>query len=160
MILNYTRNKHAAAIDLEDGSVLARATVDDTFFSASVEVVVSVPELEIVSAKGGIARSFCGECREAHRLLEKAVGLRVGPGIIKTVNGLIGGSAGCPRLADLVLECVDQVIMRFTVEPLGEIVSKKGEELIRGHREFVRRNPRLIGSCIAFTEGSPLLKGV
>ncbi|MEW6034874.1 MAG: DUF2889 domain-containing protein [Chloroflexota bacterium] len=160
MVLTYTRNKHASAMDLEDGSVMARARLDDTFFSAAVEMVFNVPDLEVVLAKGEVTRSFPGECQKAPALLEKAVGLRVGPGIIKAVNELVGGPQGCPRLADLVLECCDQVIMRFTVGPLREILSHEGKELVEAHRAFLRKNPRLVGSCIAFAQSSPIVKGL
>jgi len=160
MILSYSRNKHASTIDLEDGSVLVRASVEDTFFAAAVEMEVKLPDLEIVSIKGEIKRAFNDECQQAVALLQKAVGLRIGTGIIKAVNGLIGGPGGCPRLADLILECCDEIILRFTVGPLKEILSKSGQEQIEAHKEFVKQSPRLVGSCIAFAKGSPLMQGI
>jgi len=160
MILDYTRNKYASATDLEDGSVLIQTRVEDTFFAAAVEMVVKVPLLEITSIKGKILRAFNDECQEAVPLLQRAVGVQIGTGLIKTVNGLIGTSGGCPRMADLVLECCDEVILRFTVDPLRQIVSRSPEELVEAHRMFVQGNPRIIGSCVAWTKGSPLLEGI
>jgi len=159
-VLVYTRCKHAQAVDLEDGSVLTRAIIEDTYVSAQVQVVFQVPDMEIVSVKGDISRSFHDQCHGAVSRLEQVKGLFVGPGIIKSVNGLVGGPSGCPRLADLVLECCDQVIMRFTLGPLSEIVSNKGEDLIQAHREFLRKNPRMVGSCIAFAKDGPLARGL
>ena len=167
MVLSYARNKYATAIDLEDGSLLVRAAVEDTFFSGAVEMEVKVPDLEIGSIKGEIKRAFNEECQQAIPLLEKAVGLRVGTGVIRAVNDLIGGSSGCPRLADLILECVDEVVLRFTYPSvrerqsrIREIDSKSWQERIDLHKEAVRQNPRLVGSCIAFAEGSSLLEGL
>ena len=160
MILDYVRNKHTSTIDLEDSSILARSTVEDILFAATVEMVIKLPDLEIASASGAIKRSFSEECREAIPLLEKVEGLRVGPGIIKAVERLVGGSDGCPRMADLILECCNGVILRFTADPLREILSKGGQKQIAAYKEFVKRNPRLIGGCIAFVEGSPLREGL
>ena len=158
MPLDYTRNKHASTIDLDSGDVLVRAVIEDTFFGAATEMTVSVPDLEITSIKGEISRSFHQECQEAIPLLQKAVGIRIGTGLIKAVNSLVGGRTGCPKMADLILECCDQVILRFTLPHLRENSSKTGQEWIEAQREMVRQNPRLIGSCIVFAEGSPLLK--
>ncbi|MHB8157346.1 MAG: DUF2889 domain-containing protein [Desulfocucumaceae bacterium] len=160
MILAYVRNKHGTAVDQPDGSILACASVEETAFAARVELLVTVPGLEIVSVDFTVGRCFVEGCREAAPLVEKAVGLRVGPGIIKLVNGTVGGAGGCPRMADLLLECCEQVILRFTVEPLKFILEKKDQEMVEAFKLFLSQNPRLANSCIAFAEGSPLREGV
>ena len=160
MVRVYTRSKYATTTDLDDGSVLVRATLDDTFFAGEVEMEVKVPDLEIVSIRGEIRRAFNEECQEAIPLLQEAVGLWIGSGINKTVSDLIGSSEGCPMLADLILECIDQVVLRFTLPSLKLALARSEEELMEGSREMIRQNPRLLGSCIAFAEGSPLIKGL
>ena len=160
MTLSYTRNKYASTTDLEDGSLLVRAIMQDTFFSGTVELKVSVPELNVTSIDGRIERAFDNGCQEAVPLLQKIVGLNIGTGIIKAVNGLVGGSGGCPKLADLVLECVDEVVLRFTLPSVRERQKKSEQERLEATKEMVRQNPRLIGSCIAFAKDSPLLKGL
>lgn len=160
MILSYVRNKHATAVDRPDGSILARAAVEETFFSAWVEMVATVPGLEIASVEAAIGRCFLDRCRDPVPLVKKAAGLRVGPGIIKLVTSEVGGSGGCPRLADLVLECCEQVILRFTVGPLKLILGRQGQEMVEAYKLFLAQNPRLVNSCIAFAEGSPLREGV
>lgn len=159
MPLVYLRNKHASTTVLKEGSLFLRAVLDDTYFSGSVEVVIAVPDLEIVSVHGNIDRCFNASCIEAIPLLQKAVGLRIGPGLIKSVTGLIGGSKGCPRMADLILECCDQVVLHFTLQQMKKSQLYGSEEdLAKAGREMIKQNPGLIGSCIAFAEGSPLLE--
>ena len=160
MVLSYTRNKYATTTDLEDGSLLVRAALEDAFFAGTVEMEVSVPELDIISIRGKIERAFNSECQEAVSLLQKAVGLHIGTGIIKVVNGLIGSPSGCPMLADLILECTDEVVLRFTLPSIRERQSKNEQEQIEAYGGLIRQNPRLIGSCIAFAKDSPLLKGL
>ena len=159
MALDYIRNKHASTIELDGESILARTTIEDTFFAAIVEMIVQLPDLEVASIKGEIKRALHHkECQGAIPLLQGVVGLRVGPGIIKAVNSLIGGTKGCPKMADLVLECCDEVILRFTLDPLKRLQAMTGDEWEEGMKEFLQQNPRLMGSCIAFSEESPLRK--
>ncbi len=161
MVLFYSRNKHASVTDREDGSLLVKAQVEETCFAAQVEMIVSLPDLEITSVKAKVSRMMCEQCAEALPLVNKVAGLKVGPGIIKIINGLVGGSKGCPRLAELLLECCDQPILRFTVGPIAEVLAMPTEEeQMEGHREFLRRNPRLADNCVAFAEGSLIREGV
>ena len=160
MPLSYTRNKHASTIDLDNGDVLVRAAIEDTFFAAAIEMTVSVPDLEITSIKGEISRSFHQECQEAIPLLQKVVGVRIGTGLIKAVNSLVGGRTGCPKMADLILECCDQVILRFTLPNIKEFSFKTPEEYSKVQRERLSQNPRLIGSCIVYAKGGPVLKAI
>ena len=160
MYLSYARNKHASVQEQPDGSIMARAIVEEDFFAARVEISVSVPGLEIVAINASIDRCFNEECRRVAILTEGIAGLRVGPGIIKLVNQTTGGVGGCPRLADLILECCDQVILRFTLDPLKQILDQQGQEMIDAYKVFLSSNPRLLNSCIAFAEGSPLREGL
>jgi len=159
MAQTYLRNKHASTIVLADGSLLLRVVLNDTYFSSSVEMVIAVPDLEIVSVKGEIHRCFNERCSEAIPLLQQAVGLRIGPGLIKSVTGLIGGSSGCPKMADLILESCDQVVLYFTLQQMNKARTYGSEQdLAIAGRDMLRQNPGLIGSCIAFAEGSPLME--
>ncbi|MDY6911103.1 MAG: DUF2889 domain-containing protein [Chloroflexota bacterium] len=158
MALEYIRNKHASTIELDGESILARTNIEDTFFAATIEMTVQLPDLEVISITGEIKRAFHEECQGAVPLLQEAIGLRVGPGIPKAVNSLIGGKKGCPKMADLVLECCDEVILRFTLDPLKRLQAMSEDEWEEGMKEFMQQNPRLMGSCIAFSEESPLRK--
>ncbi len=160
MVLNYIRNKYATTTDLEDGSLLVRASLEDNFFAGTVEMEVKVPDLAIASINGEIRRAFNEECQEAIPLLQEAVGLAIGSGTNKTISDLVGGSDGCPKLADLILECIDEVGLRFTLPTIRETQSGGEQERISGTREMVRQNPGLLGSCIAFAKDSPLLDGL
>ena len=153
MVQTYLRNKHTSTTVLEDGSLFLRVVLNDTYFSSSVEMVIAVPDLEIISVKGEIDRCFNERCAEAIPLLQQAVGLRIGPGLIKSVTGLIGGSKGCPKMADLVLECCDQVVLHFTLQQMKKArLHGSEQDLAMAGREMLRQNPGLIGSCIAFSE--------
>ncbi len=152
MLLSYTRNKHTTVKDINREEVLVSSVVEDTFFSAEVEMVIKKAGLKIISVDGKIRRSFNEECQAAVPLLQKIVGLHIGSGIIKTVMDLIGGANGCQRLTDLVLECCDNVILRFTVDQLGIVLSRIDRVPYTNNKAFLKVNPRLKNSCIIFAE--------
>jgi len=160
LILDYTRCKHASIAELEESSLLVRVAVEDTFYAAEVEMVVGLPALEVTSIKGKVKRAFSDKCQQAVPLLNEVVGMRVGSGIIKAVNDLVGGPSGCPRLADLILEGFNDVILRYTMPPLREIVPLAGQAQLEAYQVYLRKSPRLVGSCIAFAEGSPYREGL
>ena len=152
MILSYTKNKHTTVQDLNSGEVLVRSILEDTYFSFEVEMVVKKAGLKIVSVDGKIKRSFNDECKEALPLLQKVVGLHIGSGITKTVSDLVGGVKGCPKLADLILECCDDIILRFTVDQLDMVLSRVDRVPDAANKAFLKANPRLKNSCIIFAE--------
>lgn len=157
-ILNYTRNIHAGAENLDNGNAMARVRVDDTFMSAEMEMEIKLPDLRIESIQGRIIRSFAKECRDNADVLQRAVGMRVGPGVTKLVKETIGGSTGCNVFADMILEGCNAVIMEFTVGEIDkQLASSDDEGYERVLKDMLENNPR-VASCIAFTEGNDLRK--
>lgn len=160
MILSFMRNKVVDVDPTQDGSLDLRWRVTDTWLEASLELKVGVPDLEIQEIQGRILRAPHPECLRALDLLPKVLGVRVGPGLRKIVDGLLGGATGCPELAEGVLEACNGVILHFTVPQLK--ATERGSEGERKERfqEMLRFNPRLVGSCVAFAQDSPLMEGL
>ena len=159
MVLRYTRNKHASVLPLDDEKLRVINRLDDAYFAAQVEIEVTVPGLEITAARAGFERCFNDECKEADALLDKAVGLRVGSGLTKLIDSLIGGKQGCPVIANLLFEACDAVILSFTAQQMAMADGLDEEQREDGLLQMVQMNPRLLNSCIAFDENGPLLKG-
>ncbi len=159
MTLCFTRNKHVAVLPLGDDRYRVTNRLEDTHFAAEVEIEVKVPDLEVASAKGSLSRFFNEECRGADSLPEKAVGLRVGSGLTKAIESLMGDSQGCRIMADLVFEACDAVVLAFTAQQMALADSLSEEDRVEGLLQMVQMNPRLLNSCIAFDENGPLLKG-
>ena len=155
-ILCYTKNIHAGSEMLESGNTLARVRVDDTFLSAEMEMEVKLPDLKIESIKGRIIRSFAEECKDNAEVLQRAVGMRVGPGITRMVKETIGGSNGCNAFADMILEGCNAVIMGFTVDELDKQLAADNDEAFGDVLKYMLENNPRIASCIAFAEGNEL----
>jgi hypothetical protein len=157
-MLVYSRNKLCTIEDMENGSLLVKVTSNDTWLSLSVEMTVKAPDLEITDIKGQFDRSFYDKCKDTLPVLQEAVGIRIGPGLIKNVNALVGSKIGCRRMADMILDGCDQVINRFTFTTLRQMQNIKEEDRAAAQREFLKMNPQLIGSCIAYAKDSPFVR--
>jgi hypothetical protein len=158
MTLCYSRTKHASVRHLDENRLLAANFMDDGNFSGNVEVEVTLPDLEITAARGKIEGCFSAACSESESLPEKIVGLRVGSGLTKLLETLVGGPQGCPLMEALLFEACDAVILSFTAQQMGMADGLDEEQRREGLLQMVQMNPRLINSCIAFDPNGPLLK--
>ena len=95
MVLCYTRNKHVSVVSLAEDRLRVNNRLEDTHYAAEVEIEVTVPDLEVVSVHGAVERSFNEDCENAIPLLQKALGLRVGSGLTKLIDSLVGETQGC-----------------------------------------------------------------
>jgi hypothetical protein len=93
-------------------------------------------------------------------LIKKAEGVRIGGGLRKIVKGLFGGEKGCVLLEQAVLECSNAVILNFTRPGVQMLEGLKDEEKVSLTREMLKTNPRLIRSCVAFQDDSPIMQGL
>ncbi len=161
MTLNFLRNKVVEVEPRTDGCLSVFWRLFDDLLKAEVELTVQPPELEILEAKATLNRFLPKGGKKAAKLIEKIEGVSIGPGLRKIVQGLIGGPDGCPLLADAILECSNAVILHYTrpgIE-IGEGFTDP-EEKMAGLRAMLKTNPRLVRSCIAFQDDSPIMKGL
>jgi hypothetical protein len=158
-MLVYSRNKLTTVEDLADGSLKVRVISNDTWFSLSLEMTIRLPDMEIAEIKGEISRSPYTKCAETVSVLQEAVGVRISTGLIKNINAFIANQKGCRRMADMILEGCDQVVNRFTSSSMRQLENIKAEDRATAQKEFLKMNPQLIGSCIAYAKDSPLVRG-
>jgi hypothetical protein len=152
----FCRNKHVGTENVPEGLKI-RTVVEETFFSAEVELMVHLPGLEIAAVKGQIRRAVTPSCWKALPLLQKVVGERVSEGLTKRVDDLIGRADGCTHMTNLVLESCHAAALGFRQQKMAEFEAQ-GLSHEEFYREWVRTRPKeLLNSCVAFAEGSPLL---
>ena len=160
MTIRFLRNKVVEVSPQTDGSLAVSWRQTDDLLKAEVNIKVQLPDLEIVEATAELGRLVPQAWRDASELIKKVEGVRIGAGLRKIVQGLLGGPKGCPVLAHAILECSNAVILHFTrpVIQVGE--SFEGEEKLANLREMVKNNPRLVRSCVAFQDDSPIMQGL
>jgi hypothetical protein len=158
MTLAFARNKVVEVEPLADGILSISWRLVDSLTEAEIRMKVRLPDLEITEARARLLRSPHPECTSAPDSIQRVVGVRVGPGLRKIVDGLMGGAAGCAELIEGVLECANAAILHFTVPQIQANAKGSEEERRRRYQDMLRFNPRLVGSCIAFADDSPLRK--
>jgi len=162
MVLRFLRNKVVEVEPLPDGQLLVTWKLADDLLEAEMRLKVQPPDLEITEAEASISRCPHQECAMAPDLIENVEGVRIGLGLRKIVRGLLEGPEGCSILSAGVLECCNAVILHFTRPGIQarDGVRLTEEEQIAGSRENLKNNPRLVRSCIAFADDSPIMQGL
>ncbi|MBW2061063.1 MAG: DUF2889 domain-containing protein [Deltaproteobacteria bacterium] len=162
MVLRFLREKVVEVEPLADGELAVTWKLADDLLEAEIQMKVLPPDLEITEAQARIIRAPHAACASVPDLIEKVEGVRIGPGLRKIVKGLIDGPDGCSTLTAGVLECCNAVILHFTrpgIQAGDGLVLTEEEQIARG-RENLKRNPRLVRSCIAFADDSPIMQGL
>ena len=160
MTLTFMRNKVVEVESLSEGMLSVSWRLVDSLTEAEIRLKFQLPDLEIKEAEARLERFPHPECSEAPKLIQKVVGVRVGPGLRKIVQGVMGGSAGCAELTEGVLECCNAVILHFTVPQIQANEKGTEEERRMRYQAMLRLNPRLVRSCVAFADDSPLMEGL
>jgi hypothetical protein len=126
-----------------------------------VEILVKLQDLEIIDVKGEIHRTHEKACVGQSDALRKVIGVRVGPGMLKIIKGLVGEETTCGQLAFMIEECCHGVILTFTKETLvSSPRPREKEEALAFYREMIKDNIRLYNRCAAFAPGSSMVEGI
>jgi hypothetical protein len=160
MTLRFLRNKVVEVEPLSDGSLAVSWRLTDEVLKVEVNLRVQPPDLQIVEAKAKLERLPLKHWSSAPELIEKVKGVRVGPGLRKIVAGLLGGPEGCWLLVHAVLEASNAVILHFTRPGIQAGDKLDDEVMMVATRAMLKSNPRLIRSCIAFQDDSPIMQGL
>jgi len=160
MTLTFMRNKVVEVEPLSEGALSVSWRLVDSLTEAEIRLKFQAPDLEIKEAEARMERFPHPECSEAPGLIQKVIGIRVGPGLRKIVQGVMGGSCGCAELTEGVLECCNAVILHFTIPQIQANEKGTEEERRMRYQEMLRTNPRLVRSCVAFADDSPLMEGL
>jgi hypothetical protein len=155
-LTSFTRNRCTSVEQIDDQTLRSSCRLQDTLTDAMVEVRVKLPDLEIIHAAGEFRRTDKGECLNTSEALQKVIGVRIGSGMLKIIEGLLAEVTECAELAFMVEECCHAVILSFTKGTLKDI-----PESLRGKKEFyakmLKENTRLYNRCAAFAPGSSIV---
>ena len=160
MTIRFLRNKVVEVEPQPDGSIAVSWRLTDDLLKSEVNIRVQLPDLEIVEAEAKLERLVPEAWSSAPGLIKKIEGVRIGSGLRKIVAGLLGGPQGCPVLVQAVLESANAVILHFTRPGLQTGEQLDDKEKLSFLRDMIKNNPRLIRSCVAFQDDSPIMQGL
>jgi hypothetical protein len=160
MSIRFLRNKVVEVEPQPDGSLAVSWRLTDDLLKADITMTVQPPDLEITEAEAELGRLVPRAWSTAPELIKKIEGVRVGSGLRKIVKGLLEGPRGCPILAQAVLESANAVILHYTRPGLQAGERLADDEKLNFLKNLVRNSPRLVRSCVAFQDDSPIMKGL
>lgn len=159
-ILDFKRSRSTCVELVNDNTMLSICRLQDTLTEAFVEIRVKLPDLEIISANGAFRRSYQKKCQQnIDKSLKKVLGVRIGPGMLKIIKGLMGNETDCKELIFMVEECCHGVILAFTKKSLAGY-SSDDMDAIDYYKDMVKKNIRMYDRCAAFAPGSSLVEGI
>jgi len=159
-MLTFTRTKHVGVERPAKDKAIAHGFLDDYTYSMEIDVEFSLPEYEITTIHGRMKRYTTPECPKADDVLQKAVGMRIGPGLSDAVKKQIG-RAGCRHYATLLLECCRSVVAASIVFARQDLENEglpTDDDAVR--RRMLEMLPDLRNSCLAYSDESPLMKRI
>jgi hypothetical protein len=160
MTIRFLRNKVVEVAPQPDGSLAVSWRLTDDILKADITMTVQPPDLEITEAAADLGRLVPRAWSAAPELIKKIEGVRIGSGLRKIVKGLLEGPQGCPILAQAVLESANAVILHYTRPGLQAGENLGDDEKLNFLKDLVRNSPRLVRSCVAFQDESPIMKGL
>jgi len=155
-LTSFTRNRCTSVEQIDDQTLRSSCRLQDTLTDAMVEIQVKLPDLEIIHAAGEFRRTYREACLNTGDVLQKVVGVRIGSGMLKIIEGLLAEVTQCTELAFMVEECCHAVILSFTKGTLKDIPESPREKK-EFYAKMLRENTRLYNRCAAFAPGSSIV---
>ena len=157
-ILKFSMNRCTTVEAMDESTLKSVCRLNDTFTSASVEILVRLPDLEIINATGRF-RHERHELPDPNDALRKVLGVRIGSGMLKIIKGLMGERENPAQLTTMVEECCHGIILALTKDILSR-APRDEEGKLEFFSNMVRDNIRLYNRCAAFAPGSRLVEGL
>ena len=155
-LTRFTRNRCTSVEQIDDQTLRSSCRLQDTLTDVMVEIQVKLPDLEIIHAAGEFRRTHREACLNTSDALQKVVGVRIGSGMLKIIEGLLAEVTECAELAFMVEECCHAVILSFTKGTLKDIPESPREKK-EFYAKMLRENTRLYNRCAAFAPGSSIV---
>lgn len=122
----YHRTKQTNIYPLSGDLFLIEALMRDDVHDIVVEVEVVHPSLEIVAARSEIRNGpFTNVCNMTHANMERLVGMKVGRGFTLAARAAVGGTGGCHRISELVVDIAQAAYQLHFVRFFQDVPKEK-----------------------------------
>ena len=158
-MLCFVRNRCTNVDQIDEHTLKASCRLQDSLTDCYVEVLLKLPNLDISNIKAEVVRGSMELSSQDMSYLKKVIGVRIGPGVLKIIKGLIGNEGRLEQLAFMVEECCQAVILYFTRDDLEKVPLDEDEERIY-YNNMVKGNLNLFNRCAAFAPGSSFVEGI
>ncbi len=158
-LISFSRSRCTTVEESSDGIMTCTCRVTDNLLDARVQIQAGLPDLEIMTAGSRIDHCRIEGMAAAEERLQNLLGVRIGPGMLKIIEGLMGDDPACVELAYMAEECCHGAILSLTKETLKKAPLEPADSR-DFYSKMVQKNKRLYNRCAAFADGSSLLEGI
>jgi hypothetical protein len=158
-LISFSRSRCTTVEESSDGIMTCICRITDNLLDGRVQIQAALPDLEIMKVESRMDFSRMAGMAAARKRLQNLLGVRIGPGMLKIIKGLMGDDPACVELGFMAEECCHGAILSLTKGALKKAPLEPGDS--RDHfSKMVQKNVRLHNRCAAFADGSTLLDGV
>ena len=154
----YHRTKNVGVYPLGGDRYLVAAELQDEVHDVVVEVEVVFPALEIVAARSEIRNGpFTGVCNLTHANMQRLIGMTIGRGFTVEARKRIGGTQGCHRVSELVVEIAQaayqlRFVLFFQDVPVEQ--RERDDVPLARWRAVTESIPGMRNTCFAYNDGA------
>ena len=145
---SFRRTIDTEVSEVGDDRYRAVSRLTDSFHEIEVVIIVCTADFSIVEASAQMIRMpYVDRCPNSLLRINNLSGIRIGPGLSKTIREAVGGNCGCPYLVELAVQACKLVIVATRAKQareavLGELDMGKFTEIHQqmgecaGHRDL------------------------
>jgi hypothetical protein len=158
----YHRTKEVNIYPLADDRFLIEAFLLDEVHDVRAEVEIVHPSLEVVAARSEVRNGpFTSVCNLTHPNMHKLVGMRVARGFTQEARAAVGGSGGCHRVSELVVEIAQAAYQLHFVRFFGALpraVREAEDKPLERHGAVLAAIPGMRNTCFSYSDvNQPLI---
>lgn len=152
----YHRTKETNIYPLGGNRYLIEAKLRDEIHDVHAEVEILHPSLEIVAARSEVRNGpFTAVCDMTHPNMERLIGMTVGRGFTLDARKRVGGTGGCHRVSELVVEIAQAAyqlhfVIFFSSMPKEE--REREDDPPRRHKAVLDNVPGMRDTCFTYSD--------
>lgn len=136
---NFSRNIAVSMESVDGNATRVTSVMTDKYHEIVLEAVIDNASLTIRGVSVEFRKAPMGDCLQSQSRLDLLAGVPVGKGLTRKLFEVLGGSAGCPNLRNMLLCSLPLVLNLMAAEGIA------------GVREMMESNhDQLRGTCAGY----------
>ncbi len=155
-----TDTKSFGQTNYDRGYIPAGEPIHDMWLRLTIDGAMRIVEVDAVSDKTPYVM-----CPQAAPNFAQLVGLRIKAGFLRDANHLVGGTAGCTHLRELLQQMATTAFQTINPAKVRQEMRAEGAEPAPGSdavdariTEKMGGPPKILNTCLAYADNGPLVK--
>jgi hypothetical protein len=152
----YHRTKEVNIYPIAADRFLIEAFLQDEIHDVHAEVEILHPSLEIVAARSEVRNGpFTRVCNMTHPNMSRLIGMRVERGFTGEARKIVGGSSGCHRVSELLVEIAQAAYQLHFVRLFHSVPAEqraREDDPPKRHAFVLDNIPGMRNTCFSYSE--------